>query len=32
MPEVIVLLLDSRELAAKAVDLGGKSHELCPLE
>jgi hypothetical protein len=31
-PEVVVLLLDSGELAAKAVDLGGKSHELCPLE
>jgi hypothetical protein len=31
-PEVVVLLLDSRELAEKAVYLGGKSHELHPLE
>jgi hypothetical protein len=30
--EVIVLLLDSEELAAEAIDLGGKRHELRPLE
>jgi hypothetical protein len=31
-PEVVVLLLDSRELAAKAVYLGRRSHELHPLK
>jgi hypothetical protein len=31
-PEVVVLLLDSRKLAAKTVNLGRKSHELRPLE
>jgi hypothetical protein len=30
--KVIVLLLNSGELAAKAIDLGGQRHELHPLE